>query len=215
MGFFSSFTGGDQRRRAKSAHNREDAILRGAASRSDTAYDSAIGRLSAYDDNGAGAQDYETYRDLLGVNGADARGEAQGLIFDDPAYQRIAENNTNRLFRRFNANGASFSGAALQGANRLGTEQYENRLNRYRDLGQQGRSFGAGIAERLGGLDVGKATQRNAFEVGRAQSFNNLQGSLNQIGTQGVNNLLQLGGTALKAASGGFDPSSFASSFGG
>lgn len=203
MGFFSSLTGGDQRRRAKSAHNREDAILRGAATRSDEAFDLASSRFDPF--TGAaetGNQDFEFYRDLLGRNGSGSQGTAQDTVFNDPAFQRISENNTNRLLRQFNAGGSRFSGAALQGANRLGLEQYENRLNRFRDLGQQGRTFGSGIASRLGGLDVDKANQRNSFELGRAQSFNNLQGSLNQIGTQGVNNLLQFGGTALKAAGG-------------
>ena len=201
MGFFSSFTGSDQRRRAKESHATNVRYLDAAGKRSDAAYDDAVDRFAPYDDGG---QAYTTYQDALGLNGAPAQSTAQSTIFDDPAYQRISEMNTNKLLRRFNAGGNQFSGAAIQGANRLGLEQYDNRLNRLRDLGGQG----LGIASTIGGLGVEKANQRNAFELGKANSFANQQSAVNQAGTLGVNNLFKLGELAVKAASGGIDPTS-------
>ena len=195
MGLFDVFTGSDARQKAKSAGRAGNRAYRLARGDVNQAYDSAQGRMDAYDDGG---QAYTAYQDLLGLNGAGAQSTAQGMIFNDPAYQQIADQQTNALMRRYNAMGGRISGAAMQGANRLGLENYENRLTRFANLGNQG----LGIAQTRAGMDVNRGDTMANLRIGQGNHQIGTYSALAQANQMGANNLMNLAGAALKAYGG-------------
>lgn len=103
---------------------------------------------------------------------------------------------SNRLLRQLNARGNTYGGkAALAGA-RVGLENYEGWLNRLSGQGQQGGQYaGQQAAIRSGQGDM--RYNFGATKAGQETSFGNAMGQARSVG---VNNLLGVGETALKAA---------------
>ena len=195
MGFFSDFFGGSQRRDLRRSKRASDAALSQGYEDAQSGYDQAFDMLSPYAERGK--QGFDTYSQALGLGTPDQRDVAQSLYFDDPAFQRVTEDRSNRLLRQMNARGGAYTGkAALAGA-RVGVEGYNDWLNRMAGLGQQGAQFtGQQAAIRTGQGDL--AYGYGATRAGNEVSFGN---AMAQSRSTGINNLLSLGGTIARGAS--------------
>lgn len=109
--------------------------------------------------------------------------------------QSILSDQSNALLRQLNARGNTYGGkAALAGA-RVGRENYEGWLNRLMGQGQQGGQYAgqqASIRMGQGDLDFGYG----ATKAGQEINFGN---AMAQNRNTGINNLLNIAGTATKA----------------
>ena len=65
-------------------------------------YDQASGLFDPYMQQGGKASGM--YSDLLGLNGADARSSAQGVITSDPLFQGQFASDSNAMLRAMNKN---------------------------------------------------------------------------------------------------------------
>jgi hypothetical protein len=194
VGFFSDFFGGSARKDLRNAKSKSDAALaegyEGATGRYDEAYD----LFTPYAEQGQQAN--QLYGHAIGLGTDEEREAAQSRFFSDPAMQSILGDQSNALLRQLNARGNTYGGkAALAGA-RVGRENYEGWLNRLMGQGQQGGQFAgqqAGVRMGQGDLDFGYGATRagNEINYGNAQAANR---------STGVNNLLNVAGTAAKAA---------------
>ncbi|MCB1240594.1 MAG: hypothetical protein KDB30_13105, partial [Tetrasphaera sp.] len=73
-------------------------------------YDQAAGLYDPYTQQGGKAA--TMYADLLGINGGDARSEAQGVLTSDPLFQGGLAQDSNALLKQLNARGQSGGGLA-------------------------------------------------------------------------------------------------------
>lgn len=100
------------------------------------------------------------------------------------------------MLRQLNARGSTYGGrAALAGA-RVGAENYTNYLDRLGNLGAQGGQYAGQQSNiRLGQGD--SAFNFGATKAGNSINYGSARAAASQVG---VNNLLNIGGTAIKAA---------------
>lgn len=135
-----------------------------------------------------GAEDDTFYRNLLGLNGDEARSTAQGVISSDPMWQGELADGQNAMLRNLNARGSSGAGRAILGGQRVLAQQYGNWMDRYRSRATEGQQARANLSN----LDYGYGATR----AGQAVNYGN---AMVQAQNSGVNNVLGLAGTALKA----------------
>jgi len=156
-------------------------------------YDQAFDQFNPYAQQGGAAN--AMYGNLLGLNGADARDQAQGVITSDPMFQGAMGQQSNALLRQLNARGASGGGQAHLAAQRVLQSNYDNVLNRYAGAGQQGMQA-AGAQAGIRTAQGDNAYGYGATRAGNAINYGNAMASAKGIG---VNNLLALGGLATQA----------------
>lgn len=191
MGFFGSFMGNDQRKDIRNANAQATQALDQGYQQSQGFYDQAAQGYSPYVQQGQQASNQ--YNSLLGLNGADARSSAQGMLTSDPMFQGGLAQDSNALLRNLNARGQSGGGQAQLAGQRVLQQNYGNWLDRYRDAGQQG--FQATNAQ----SNVRAAQGDNAYgygatKAGQAINYGNAMSSSRNIG---INNLLNVAGTAI------------------
>jgi len=216
MGFFSSLFGDDQRddlRRAKRRSDREleqgydeaRGLYEQGYGDAQGYYDRAYGELTPYAQGGRRAQD--TYTQALGLGTQDQRREAQGLYFDDPAWQSMMDEENSAMMRYLNARGQSGGGRANLAAARVARQGYGNWLNRMSQLGQQGGQYAAqqsGIRAGQGdqamnyGMNMGNL--RYGYAGTKAGNEINFGNAMAQSRNTGLNNLLNIAGTGAKVA---------------
>lgn len=200
MGFFSNLTGGDQRRDIRQGYKQANAMLDEGYGKSQGYYDQASGLFDPYMQQGGKASGM--YSDLLGLNGADARSSAQGVITSDPLFQGQFPSDSNAMLRAMNARGQGAGGVAALAGQRVLQQNYGQWMDRYNQAGQQG--FQA--ANAMSGIKAAQGDNAYGFAATKA---NNAMGQANAMGATrnvGMNNLLGAVGTGLNAYSKFFKP---------
>lgn len=156
-------------------------------------YDTASGYIDPYVQTGERYQ--KMYDDLMGLNGPEARAQAQQVITSDPLWTGALGQQQNAALRLLNSRGLGGSGASALAAQRVLNENYQPVVNRYQQGGAQGMAaagaaadIARGKGESLGNLDYGYAQQRAGVEGNyynaRAQSAGALTNNL--LGTAGM-----------------------------
>ena len=135
MGFFS-LTGGSQRSDIRRSTAQANSMIDQGFNESQGYYDQAAGLYDPYTQQGGKAA--TMYADLLGINGGDARSEAQGVLTSDPLFQGGLAQDSNALLKQLNARGQSGGGLANIAAQRVLQQNYGSWLDRYNQAGQQG-----------------------------------------------------------------------------
>lgn len=196
MGWLDAFTGKAQQKQLTAANTQANQYLDNGYNQSVNYYNQAYDNLSPYAQQGAQGQ--KTYMDLLGLNGDEARGAAQGMITSDPMWSGKFAADSNAMLRHMNARGAGAGGAAAIAGQRVLTQNYDNALSRYANLGQQGlQTAGMQSQIRMGQGD--NAYGYGATKAGNAINYGNAMAQAKGIG---VNNLMGLIGTGVKAWAG-------------
>jgi len=200
MGFFSNITGGSQRSDVRKGYKQANAFLDQGYADSQGYYDQAGGQLDPFVQQGGQAS--QMYADLIGLNGADARSEAQGVLTSDPLFQGGLAQDSNALLRQLNARGQSGGGLANIAAQRVLQQNYGNWLDRYNQAGQQGFQAAGAKSNLL-------ASQGDNAYGFAATKANNALGRANALASTrnvGINNLMGAVGTGLNAYSKFYKP---------
>jgi hypothetical protein len=210
-GFFDSFTGKAQADQVKKSSKEASKHLQWGydTARGDMGqyYDQAQGFLSPFLQQGPQAN--ALLGNYLGINGADAQKQAFSDFQNDPGYQAQFNAGVGALDRSATSRGGLYSGAAMKGLQEYGQQfqrqAFNDRINQLSGLSNQGFQAASGAA----GLasNQGNALGSMAFGMGQQKASNaiNTGNALAQAKGIGVNNLMNLGGMALKATGwGGF-----------
>jgi hypothetical protein len=166
-------------------------------------YDEAFDLFTPYAEQGQQAN--QLYGHAIGLGTDEEREAAQSRFFSDPAMQSILGDQSNALLRQLNARGNTYGGkAALAGA-RVGRENYEGWLNRLMGQGQQGGQY----AGQQASIRSGQGDLRYGFGATKAGQEINYGNARAENRNTGINNLLNVAGTAAKgveaaAAAGAF-----------
>jgi hypothetical protein len=209
MGFFNdlidSFTGSAQKKAIKKSSAEAMGYLDSGAAQArgelGQYYDQAQGFLSPYLQGGGQANNLLAA--YLGAAGPEAQQQAFANFQNDPGYQAQFNAGVNALDRSATARGGLYSGAAMKGLQEFGQQfqrqAFNDRINQLQGFSGQGLQAGsaaAGLAANqgntLGNLSFGLGQQKasNAINKGNA---------LAQASGIGINNLMNLAGTAVKA----------------
>ena len=186
------------------------------------------GRANALYDNALGVNGVQAQRDFGNNYAASDPFRAQNANFANEQLMQVL--NARGL------SGSGYAGQAVADQSlRRGSEDYNNYLNRLQGQGQQGFNASSQAAQFQNNYGQNRANQANTYaqmntgirgQIGqnytdrgnalatlnygygqqKANNATNLANSLAASRTAGVNNLMGLGGLALKAASGGFAP---------
>ncbi len=194
MGFFGSLFGSDQAKDLKRAKKASDASLKEGFDSAMTRYDQGYGELEPY--AASGQQANTRYNQLLGLGTAEERAAGQQTYLDDPIFSSLLNQQSNALLRQQNARGQTYGGQTVAMGGRLGLENYNSYLDRLRGQGDQGfQATGAQSNIRLGQGDA-------AWNYGatRANSSINFGNAMAANRSTGINNLLNIAGTAAKVA---------------
>lgn len=193
MGFLQDITGATARKQIAGAKKKSDAALK-------EGYDIGVARYGEaydeYDPYVAGGQEANTrYNQLLGLGTDEERTAAQSRYLSDPIFSSILGQQSNALLRQQNARGATYGGQTVQMGGRLGLEAYGGYLDRLKGQGDQGfAATGARSNIKMGLGDLGYGY--GATRAGQETNYGNARA---QASTIGVNNLLNIAGTAAKA----------------
>lgn len=162
-----------------------------------TAGTEARGYFQPYASQGGRA--YNLYSDTLGVNGADARADAQDLYNSDDMLAKNRAYDLKRSGWQQNASGNFGSGTAALADSRIRMQGYGDWQNRLMQNGQVGYSAAgaqSGIAQNEGNALAG-AYGNYGNAVGNAYG-QNAQG-MAQANNVFAQNLIGLGGTMVRA----------------
>lgn len=193
MGFFDSFTGKTARKDLQRGNAQANAALDQGYGQSQGYYDQAAGLYDPYVQQGSKANEF--YYNALGLNGTDARDQAQGTITSDPLWSGKLAQDSNAALKYLNARGEAGGGLAALAGERVLYQNYGNALDRYRDAGSQGLTATNALANvRTGQGD--NAYGYGATKAGNAINYGNAMAQSRNIG---VNNLFNALGTGLKA----------------
>ena len=193
MGFLQDLTGASARKDLRNAKAASDAALQSGYDQAQPYYEQAYSEYQPYAEGGSAAQ--TRYNQLLGLGTPEERATAQQSYFSDPAFQEILGQQSNALLRQLNARGNTYgSKAALAGA-RVGYENYNDYLNRLMGQGQQGLT----AANAQAGIRSGQGDLRYGFGATQAGNEINYGNARAENRTTGINNLLNVAGTATKA----------------
>lgn len=217
MGFFSSLTGSSQRKDMKRAYADSNAYLDKATGHINTGYDQGNAAVDKYIDPMLSQEipeQFQEYRNALGINGDEARSRVYQSYMDDPALQYANNKAMQDLERRYNAGGMMDSGASRLALARAGMEGWGNQMNRLAGLDAQsfqgrenalGRAQSAGLAgaQLSSNLATGRGSDLAGIEATRAGNRINLGNGLASSRSAGIQNLMGLGGVALRAVTPG------------
>lgn len=199
MGFFS-LTGGSQRSDIRRSTAQANSMIDQGFNESQGYYDQAAGLYDPYTQQGGKAA--TMYADLLGINGGDARSEAQGVLTSDPLFQGGLAQDSNALLKQLNARGQSGGGLANIAAQRVLQQNYGSWLDRYNQAGQQGfqaTNALAGVRAAQGDNAYGAAATKAGLALGKGNALASTRNT-------GINNLMGAIGTGLKAYSSFYKP---------
>lgn len=197
MGLLGSFLGSDQRKDVTNAYNKSNQYLDQGYNSANTDYTTAINNYSPYTQSGQQANAF--YSNMLGLNGADAANSAWDTLSSNPLFTGQLASNSNAVSRTLNAQGSSGGGKAQLAAQRVLQGNALNFANLYAGLGQQGLS----ATQAQGNALMGRGDMTTNYYGTKAGNAVNYGNALASSRTQGVNNLLNLGGLAVSAYTGG------------
>lgn len=225
MGIFDGFTGGKQRDDMAAGHTAyRKALGAGTAAAKDyrtQGYGNAMKRLQPWSEYGqSGQQDYDLYRDAIGVNGADAQQSAYDSYSANPFHEdtvRMMQLQTQAGDRANNARGLFSSGTNALARARVADENawrnQQDWLNRLQGSGQYGMQLGYGADNTMAGLDQSHYNQlaqdQLALSDAEAQSHLGLAGFDASTRGLGLNNLLKIAGTGTNALAAGYKAGMF------
>ncbi len=156
----------------------------------------ARGELDRYRDEGGKA--FTLHNDSAGVNGADARGAAQGLYLSDDILAKTRADAIKRSGQMANAGGGYNSGAAALAASRVNQQAYGDWQNRLAGIGQQGQQ----AATTMSGIDQNTgAGVAGSYQTGGQQAAG-LYGQKALAANTLGQNLIGLGSLAVSAYTG-------------
>lgn len=219
-GFFDSFFGKSQQRDLAAGNAQAQSYINNYGEQSRAAYQAGADKASAYYQPYAegGRRGQNAYEDSLGLNGAEGGQNALTMYGNarNPYLQYEQDMAQRGMDRAANARGALNSGgnslAVARARMGLGYQDYSNWQNRLQGLGQQGfQAAGqqANIAQNAGQYAADSYSGQGQQLAGNAINYSNALAASRGIG---VNNLMQLGGLAVKAAGGmggGASPAGF------
>ncbi|CCB64477.1 hypothetical protein [Hyphomicrobium sp. MC1] len=193
MAFFD-WNGSQARSDINSAYKKANAALDQGYQTSQGYYDQAASNYQPWVTSGQQGQ--QMYADLLGLNGTDARSNAQGVITSDPLWTGQLASDQNAALKALNARGLGASGTAALAGQRVLYQNYNNILSDYANLGNQGLSAAGSQS------NVYTGQGDNAYGYGATKANNAIgQGSaISQTRNTGLNNVLGILGTGAKAA---------------
>lgn len=201
MGLLQDITGGTARRLAKQGQKVAGQYLQSgydtAGNRLDTGYTESNAFLEPYAQMGLQGQTAYTNA-LLGTP------EQKQQIYDsymaDPGAQGMLGLQSNAALRQLNAGGSGTGGGklALAGA-RIGAENWGNWMNRLQGLGAQGAQMAGNQADLRTNYANNRADLDWNYAGSRAGNYINGTNARAQASQVGLNNLLNIAGTAAKA----------------
>lgn len=208
-GLVDSFTGAGARRQLEAGMEKATGVQTEARDQalgaSRAGYAEARGYLRPYAENGQKASGL--YNDTLGINGADARSRAQALYNSD---DMLAQNRAYDLKRsgwQKNSSGDFSSGTAALADSRIRMRGYGDWQNRLGQAGQQGYGASAGLADIASRDGSAAAGIYDNWGRGMAGAYQNGYNALAQNENTFAQNLIGVGGLALRATGwGGFAP---------
>lgn len=152
-----------------------------------------------------GGKAYGLYSDTLGVNGADARSRAQDTYNSDDMLARQRALDLKRSGQQQNASGSFNSGAAALADSRTRLQGYGNWQDRLQAAGQQGYVASAASANIAQGEGNALGQTYSDYGRGAASTYQGGYNALAQADNTFAQNLIGVGGLALKASGwGGF-----------
>lgn len=191
--------GSSQQKDLKASKAAADAALSQGYSGAMGDYKTAQGMYDPYRQQGQQASNM--YGNALGMNGLQAQKDfGSNYAASDPFREQNADFANNALMRQYNARGMGNSGTSALATQRAslerGSTDYNNYLNRLQGQSQQGfQATGqqAQLQQGMGDMTYGYGQQRAGNEI-------NYGNALAQSRSTGINNLMGLGGLAIKAA---------------
>lgn len=249
MGFFGSLLGKDQKKATRKANKQAQADLKAAynaavplldkgyTTASDAlttghnnamaaaraGYDTARATLQPWVDEGLKANKF--YGDLLGLDGAEARDEAQAVIASDKLWQGELAAGQNAMLRMRNARGGTNTGKTLLAGQRVLSEQYGNWMDRYRQRADTGGQYARDLSDYDYRYGVDTADRHSTYAANRGNLATRYYGqkadlrygygaskaglaigkgnAMVQAMNSGVNNVLGLVGAGADAAESG------------
>lgn len=191
MGFFGSLFGSDQAKDLSRANKQANAALDSGYQSSQNYYNQASSAFNPYVQTGQAANNF--YANALGLNGDAARSSAQNTITSDPLWSGKFALDSNNVLKAMNARGLGASGAGALAGQRVLTEDYQNALQNYANLGNQGlQATGAQS-------NVWQNQGQNAWNYGTTKAGNaiNYGNALAANENTGLNNILGILGTGV------------------
>ena len=188
MGFLGSFFGSDQRKDLKRANQKATAAIDQGLSEGVSAYQQGQARFDPYAQSGTQAN--AMYTAALGLGGPDAQREFLANYQADPTQ----ELQQQAVARAMAARGLTDSGASRLASARVWNEGYQGHLNRLMGVSQQGMQAAGAQA----GIDTGIGDMRFGTGQLKANQAVNYGNAMAQSRSIGLNNLLQVAGTAAK-----------------
>jgi hypothetical protein len=152
-------------------------------------------RLDPYSQGGG-----QAFNAMLAATGLQGRDAQQGFV-DNYMASPTVDLQQQAVARQMAARGLTDSGASRLAAARVHQEGFDNHVNRMMQIGQQGQQAATGQAT----FDQGIGDMRfgtGQLKANQATNYGNAMAASRNIG---INNMMQLGGMALKATGwGGF-----------
>lgn len=195
MGLLGSFLGTDQRKDVTNAYNKSNKYLDQGYNSAYGDYSTAVKNYDGYTQTGQQANTF--YSNALGLNGADAQNQSISTLTSNPLFSGELAQDSNAVSRTLNAQGSSGGGKAQLAAQRVFQENAGNWLDRYNQLGQQGLSATNAQSNALQSRGD-MTTNYYGTKAGNTVQYGN---ALAQSRNTGINNLISLGGLAVKALS--------------
>jgi hypothetical protein len=194
--------GSSAKKDLKQAKAAADTDLDNALTAGNAGYSAGIDTVSPFTQSGVAAN--KLYSDAIGINGRDAQQGVQDNFLSDPFREQNGQLADEALIRSMNSRGASRGGLAALAVGRAnlerGSTDYNNWLNRLSGASSQGLTAAGTEA----GLQAGQgdlAATIGQQKAGTAISYGN---AMAQNRSTGINNILGIAGTAIKAFTPGF-----------
>lgn len=204
MSFIKSFTGSQQRADARAGAAQQRTDLKAGYDLAKPAlksgYANAQAKLQPFIESGGKAN--QLYTDTLGVNGVDARGDAQDLYMSDEVLAKLRKLDLEAQGRADNSTGRFNSGVGAQADAAVRLKNYSNWQDRLKAEGDKGGQF----ATQSASLDAQEGESEAGLEYGYGQQRAGITGqeATNVAGSRsiGINNLINAAGVAVA----GFTP---------
>jgi len=194
MGFLQDFMGTTQARDIDRGRVRSRSELLSGRDLAMGQYDQAEGYFRPYAATGGAAN--QTWADLMGLSGADARTRAQAMYTSDPIFTEMGNRALRGVSRTVAATGQT--GAGVEAGSRLlhgGYTAHLDRLLAGSGEGLKATGAMAGVRQHRGDTEFGTGQQLAGIETNAANARAAARST-------GINNLLGLGSLAVGAYTG-------------
>lgn len=195
MGFLGSLFGSDQRKDLKRAKAASDRELQSGYDEGNAYYNQAFDILDPF--VSGGVKGNAMYEQAIGLGTPEERSAAQNTYFSDPVFQQITNQNNNAMLRYLNSRGEAGGGKAALAGTRVAYEGYNSWLDRLKNQGAQAGQY----ASQQSGIRTGQGDMRYGLGLTKAGQETNFGNAMAASRNIGLNNLLNIAGTAAKFVS--------------